>query len=335
MNRSSPHHTSLLMGVLQGAVAIAAFASLSPQAGALAPAAALAPVTALAFAPSGDVLVVGSQVGIRAAAWPSLRTEQERDIGFAQVHDLKFSPNGHSLLVVGGAAGEYGQWRLVSWPALEPIASTQAHDDAIHSAVWLSDDRFVTGSADNNLLEWRRAEGGFQVVQELQGHSRRVLSVETVGEPTLLVSAGVDQVLRVWELGKSQVADHPLRNLDNHTGAVVDLAAQPGDRPLPYLASASIDRTVRLWQPSIGRLVRFARLPVEPCSLAWRPDGERIAVGCADGKLRIINPNTVQIEQTLDALDGWVFEVAAAADGSFAVGGTAGALVRVIPEFHL
>jgi WD40 repeat protein len=92
-----------------------------------------------------------------------------------------------------------------------------------------------------------------------------------------------------------------------------------------------VDKTVRLWQPSIGRLVRFARLPVEPTSIAWSRDGERLAVGGADGKLRIINPNNVEIEQTFDAIDGWIFEIASASDGSFAVGGTAGVIKRVIP----
>jgi len=90
-----------------------------------------------------------------------------------------------------------------------------------------------------------------------------------------------------------------------------------------------------LWQPTIGRLVRFARLPVEPLALAWSADGKQIGVACIDGKLRIINANTVQIEQTLDAIDGWAYALAASRDGSFAVAGSDGVIVRVVSNLPL
>ena len=35
------------------------------------------------------------------------------------------------------------------------------------------------------------------------------------------------------------------------------------------VASASADRTIRIWQPTIGRLVRYVRLEAEPLSIAW------------------------------------------------------------------
>ena len=232
---------------------------------------------------------------------------------------------------MGGAAGEYGEWKLVSWPEFEVIASRISHSDVIHSAVWLSDDRFVTGAADNDLIQWQHSGGEVKEVRVVHGHSRRVLCVEAISEQDLLVSAGIDQVLRVWSCKHGILAERPLRNLDNHAGAVCDLAVRPGEHAIPYLASASVDRTVRFWQPTIGRLLRFARLPVEPASIAWSHDGARLAVGCSDGKLRIVNPNTVEIEQTLDGIEGWIFEVTAAADGSFAIAGSGGSIARVIP----
>jgi WD40 repeat protein len=289
------------------------------------------PITALTYSPDESSLVAGSQAGIEVASWPALETIQKQSVGIAQVHELKFSPDGKRLLIVGGSGSEYGEWKLVSWPDFEVIATKISHADVIHSAVWLSNERFVTGAADNDLTQWQVENGGADELRVIHGHSRRVLSVETMDEQRLLVSAGIDQVLRVWDYTDGIVAEEPLRNLDYHTGAVCKLAVQPGDHAVRYLASASVDKTVRFWQPSIGRLVRFARLPVEPTSLAWSRDGERLAVGGADGKLRIINPNNVEIEQTFDGIDGWIFEIASASDGSFAVGGTAGVIKRVIP----
>jgi WD40 repeat protein len=123
-----------------------------------------------------------------------------------------------------------------------------------------------------------------------------------------------------------------LRTLDNHTATVHDLAVrpgQPGDAP-PLVASVSDDRTLRLWQPTIGRMVRFAKLSSPPLAVAWSADGKRLATSCIDGHLRVLDPDTLQATD-LPALDGRAHAVAAgAADaGSFVVGG-AGAQIKVM-----
>ncbi len=288
------------------------------------------PITALVISPDDLYLVAGSQLGVQVASWPSLEVTRVRDLGFVQIHDLKFSPNGQQLLVVGGAASEYGEWKLFSWPTFEVIATRISHDDVIHSAAWLSDNLFVTGAADKDLIQWRLSSDEVNELRIVHGHSRRVLCVESMNEHNLVLSAGFDQVLRVWNINEGIIAERPLRNLDNHSGAVCDLAVRPGGHAVPYIATASLDQTVRFWQPTIGRLVRFARIPVEPSSITWSLDGERLAVGCSDGKLRILNPNNAEIEQTLDGIEDWIFEVTAAADGSFAVAGGGGSIARVI-----
>lgn len=300
------------------------------------------PITAMTFSPDDRLLLAGSQQGIKVASCPTLEVKETPRLGIAQVHDLSFSPDGKQLLIVGGAAGEYGQWLVVKWPDFEEVASATSHDDIIYSAVWLSNDEFVTGAADNDLIHWRVGEEGDdegsnekergKELQVIRGHSRRVLSLESMDQGRLLLSAGFDQVIRVWSCDEGVVATPAVRSLDNHTGVVCQLAAQPGDHAVPFLASASVDKTVRLWQPSIGRLVRFARLPVEPTSLAWSRDGTRLAVGAADGKLRIIDPGQAKVVQTLDGIDGWIYEVASAADGSFVVGGAGGVIKRVSPD---
>ena len=55
------------------------------------------------------------------------------------------------------------------------------------------------------------------------------------------------------------------------------------------------DRTVRLWQPTARQLARFARLPSKPLAAAWAPPGDRVAVGCADGRLRALDPDTLEV----------------------------------------
>ena len=93
----------------------------------------------------------------------------------------------------------------------------------------------------------------------------------------------MDQSLRVWDQSSGAI----VRVLDNHTDEVRDLAPRPRGEGLPMIASAAADRTVRLWQPTIGRLVRFARLPADlRDSLAVDrhvADESRIAAAIDDG----------------------------------------------------
>jgi WD40 repeat protein len=101
------------------------------------------------------------------------------------------------------------------------------------------------------------------------------------------------------------------------------------DNPRPYLASASADRTVRIWQPTIGRLVRFARLAHEPLCVAWTTDGSAILVGCVDGKVRALDPDTVQGIGEKQVFPGWVYSIAVSSSGKdMLIAGEGGQLTR-------
>jgi WD40 repeat protein len=83
--------------------------------------------------------------------------------------------------------------------------------------------------------------------------------------------------------------------MDNHIAPATDLAFQPTQKQTPgILASAAEDRTIRLWQPNIGRLLRFARLDSIPRVIRWNPDGNRIWAGCDDGSLRVLDPESLK-----------------------------------------
>src|SRR5262249_2187675 len=134
--------------------------------------------------------------------------------------------------------------------------------------------------------------------------------------------------LRLWNADNGQV----LRTFTNHTRPVHDLKVRPGDngKSPPLIVSVSEDRTVRLWQPTVGRLMRFARLESAPLAVAWAADGGAILGACKDGRLRVIDPATVEVLENLPALDGVAYSLAVAPDGSVLVGGQNGQLRRVV-----
>jgi WD40 repeat protein len=293
----------------------------------LAAAAIRPPITAIAVTPNKAAVVVGSQSGVEVRSWPSLEQVTTLPTELANIHDLAFSPDGKILAVGGGHPAVEGGVELFRWPAKELIRRVNPHDDAVYAVSWRPDGKeLMLASGDNRLSVV--AVSMESATRYLEGHSRAVLTVAYLPEGAGALSGGVDQTIRVWELplGTTQ------RTLANHTQSVNDLKVRPSDQSqsLPMVASASEDRTVRFWQPTIGRLVRFARLDSQPLALAWDHNGQILWAACRDGRLRAIDPENAVVVQDLPAIDGLAYAVAISPDGGLLVGGSNGQLERIV-----
>jgi WD40 repeat protein len=100
----------------------------------------------------------------------------------------------------------------------------------------------------------------------------------------------------------------------------------------PMVVTVSEDRSVRLWQPTIGRMVRFVRLnKAVPLAVRWTPDGTRIVISCSDGHVRVIDPDTAAVVQDLPAITGWAYSLDVHPNGREAVVGGADGAVRRVP----
>ncbi len=305
---------------LLAAVVFASLVSSSPAADSAEP-----PITSIAFTPDGHSVVVGSQAGLAVHDWPDLNLQKQVDTKLVNVHDLAFSPNGEWLAVAGGPPSEEGLVEVFAWPSGESSFTLEGHDDSVLAVDWKDDHSLATASLDHEVVLWNVATG--EQLQRLKGHSRGVTSVCFLPGQPLLVSGGIDQNLRVWNLESAEV----IRTLNNHTKEVNDLACRPVSQGLPMIASVSNDRTVRLWQPTIGRMVRFAQLNSPLLAVAWLPDGSLVAVASADGHVRLIDPDTVAVIADFVAFDGWAYSLAAhPSDGSLLVGGRNGQLKRIV-----
>lgn len=289
--------------------------------------AAAPPVTSVAFAPDGESVVVGSQAGLSVRSWPGLEPLQELETGLVNLHDLEFSPDGRYLAAAGGTPSEEGLVEIFSWPQGERVSVCSGHSDCVLGVSWRNDTELASASLDYDVVVWNVLAA--EPLHRLKGHSRGVSAVCYLPSVDLLVSAGRDQNLRVWKPDSEEM----VRTLNNHTNAVHALALRPAATGLPMIASISDDRTVRLWQPTIGRMVRFAQLDATPLAVGWLQDGSRIVVSASDGHVRLIDPDTVAITHNLPAVEGWAYTVDVhPTDGSLLVGGRNGQLKRVVPN---
>ena len=121
--------------------------------------------------------------------------------------------------------------------------------------------------------------------------------------------------------------------MNNHTLPVHDLALLPSDSGLPMLVSVGDDKTVRFWQPTIGRMVKFARLKGTPLNVSWMNNGTKVITVCDDGFLRTVDPESVEVTSEIQVLSGWVYALAVhPTDGSIVIGGVNGQVKRIIPK---
>lgn len=99
-----------------------------------------------------------------------------------------------------------------------------------------------------------------------------------------------------------------------HTGSGVSAVAVSKDGKL--IASAGLDRTVRVWDAATGKLARaFVGHKNEVYSVDISPDGKEIASSDYDGSVLVWNGATGKVRLTLK-IDGWSTAVVFSPDGT-------------------
>ena len=185
---------------------------------------------------------------------------------------LTFSPNGDLL-----ASADYDNttrlWNLKTGKVRHVL---QGHTDKVQLVAFSPDgQQLATGSKDTHIRLWDVESG--QALAMLQGHQNIVLGLTFV-DPGRLVSASRDLTLRLWDTASGVT----LRVFQGHQSAVRQVAVKD-----EYLYSTSNDGTVRRWSLQPQPAFTVVDLPGKPASAAITPDGSRVAVGFADGGLRL------------------------------------------------
>lgn len=281
-----------------------------------------APITSIRVSADGNTIIATAANSVRALRWSNFEQSAAIRVAFAKIHDVKFSPDESTIYVAGGEPGESGFVASYSWPACEQQWLIQVADDVAYAlAVAPDGSQIATAGHDSNVVMLSTENG--KVVRTYSRHSKSVLSVLFVDDQTLL-SAGRDHSIRVWDLSSGDLT----RSLKNHTKPVTEMAVRLSKQSLPMMVSSGEDKTVRFWQPTIGRMVRFKRYRSPVNCVAFTSDGESVLAGCRDGVVRVTNVSTLDTEHLPKVCDGWINCVAVHPNGAEAIAGCSTGEIR-------
>ena len=273
-------------------------------------------ISSIAFSPDGTRLATGS-IDSTARIWDAA-TGRETAIlkvkGNADdVASIAFSPDGSSL-ATGSGDGTARLWDSVSG---KEISVLNGHEQRVVSIAFSPDGtRLATGSWDATARLWSVATA--KEIAVLKGHEEWVTSVAFSPDGMQLASASRDKTARVWDAATGT----ELATMSDH-GMPSSIAFSPDGR---RLATGSWDNTARVWDAATGQEIAVLKghdvlnvpgkeLLTRIESIAFSPDGTRLAAGTWDNTARVWDAATGQEIAMLKGHGDWVTSIAFSPDG--------------------
>ncbi len=221
-----------------------------------------APITALAYHPSGRLLVAGLHGDI-AVIDPTKGEVAARIGGFkGRVTATAFSPDGKLLSVASGEPARSGEVKLFAVPEagfnLQAKGTIAGPKDVLYALVFAPDGKTLAGAGYDRVIRiWDTSTQ--QVTLELKDHSDTVYGLAFNSTGTLIASASADRAVKVWDAKTGK----RLYTLAEPTDWLYALAWSPDGK---FLAAAGVDKSIRVWQADAmgGKLVHSVFAHTEP-----------------------------------------------------------------------
>jgi WD40 repeat protein len=232
-------------------------------------------VGAVAWAPSGKVLVTGSfDKTLRTWRWPDLSAGPALARRVGEIRAATPLAGGRAL-ALAGSDGVVRLWDLATGRQTQALSGP---GDAIEALAAAADGRsLIAASRDRSAWVWHLSTGK---ARQLEGHRGPVYAAAISADGRLAATGSVDAI-RLWSLD----SDAAPRLLIGHERSIRGLAFSPDGRTL---ASAGYDASVRLWDVARGdAITRLEGHTKVVNGVRYSPDGRWLVSWSDDATLRL------------------------------------------------
>ena len=229
------------------------------------------------------------------------------------ITSVAFSPQGDRI-----ASGSYDQtvkiWDTDTGKCLDTL---NKHRNRIWSVAFHPQGHLIASGGDDHAARvWELKSG--KCTKTLQGHSNIIYAIAHSWQQNLLASGHEDQTIKLWDVNLNapqnlKVDLQPFRVLHGHSNRVFGVAFSTDGQ---FLASASADRTIKLWSPHTGQCLKTLYGHSSwVWAIAFSPDSNFLASGSYDHTIKIWDVSSGKCLQTLLGHPGCVLAIAFSPDG--------------------
>jgi WD40 repeat protein/mono/diheme cytochrome c family protein len=265
--------------------------------------------TALAYSPDGSLLAVSAyrEVVLQKSDGSGLVA---RLVGISdRIQSLAFSPDGKLLAAVGGTPARFGEVQLWDAASHELRRSVTVGNDTLFGASFSPDGSKLAFGGTENTIRVIAVDSGKELLK-MTHHDNWVFGTIFSIDGKRLVSVGRDRAVKLIEAETGFF----LENINSLRGELDCIARHPkkdwvvagGEDRIPYLYTMNRPRALRVGEEST--LVRqFDRQEGSILTVAFRPDGQRVAVGGAASQVNIYDTESGQRVTALSGHEGGIY----------------------------